>query len=74
MGNLDYLHEQILIFNGIKDAVTSLSYPVFILPGYLLASEGTRVLRQLADALHHSLAISLQRNGFNVFDRRRLDQ
>ena len=32
MANLDDLHEQVLIFDGIKDAVTSLSYPVLILP------------------------------------------
>ena len=38
MANLDYLHDQVLIFDGIKDAVTSLPHPVLILPGYFLAS------------------------------------
>jgi hypothetical protein len=74
MGNLDYLNEQILIFDGIEDAVTSLSHPVLILPGYFFASEWTGVLSQLADALDHPLSIPFQRNGFDVFDRRRLDQ
>ena len=32
MAHLDDLHEQILIFDGIKDSVTSLSYPVLFLP------------------------------------------
>ncbi|OGR27314.1 MAG: hypothetical protein A2139_09055 [Desulfobacca sp. RBG_16_60_12] len=74
MGNLDDLYEQILIFDGIKDAVTSLPHPVLILPGYFLAAEWTRVLSQLADALDHPPASPLQRDGFEVFDRRRLDQ
>jgi len=59
MADPDYLHNQILIFDGIKDAVTSLSYPVLLLPGDFLASEWTRVLSQLADALHHPPAIPL---------------
>ena len=70
MANLDYLHDQVLIFDGIKDAVTSLPHPVLILPGYFFASRWTRVLSQLADALDHPLAIPLQRDGFDVFDRR----
>jgi hypothetical protein len=74
MADLDYLHEQVLILDGIKDAVTSLPDPVLILPGYFLASRWTRVLSQLADALDHALAIPLQRDGFEVFDRGRLDQ
>jgi len=74
MANLDYLHEQILIFAGIKDSVTSWSHPVLILPGYFLASKWTRVFCQLADGLYHPLAIPLQRNSFDIFDRRRLDQ
>jgi len=32
MAQLDYLHEQILIFDGIKNAVTTLPHPVLILP------------------------------------------
>ena len=71
MANLDYLDEQILIFDGIKDAVTSLPHPVLILPGDFLASEWTRVLSQLTDALDYSLAIPLRRDGFEVFDRRK---
>jgi hypothetical protein len=74
MAHLNYLHEQVLALDGIKDAVTSLSHPVLILPGYFLASEWKRVVGQFADALDHPLAIPLQRNSFDVFDRRRLNQ
>src|SRR3989339_1177378 len=74
MADLDHLHDQGLVGDGIKDTVTSLPHPVLILPGYFFAPRWTRVLSQLADALHHPLAIPLQRNGFDVFDRRKLDQ
>ena len=70
MPDLDDLHDQVLIFDDIKDAVSSLPHPVLILPGYFFAAEWTRVLSQLADALDHPLAIPLQRDGFDVFDRR----
>ena len=32
VANLDDLHDQVLIFDGIKDAVTSWSHPVLLLP------------------------------------------
>jgi hypothetical protein len=73
MADLDYLHNQILVFNGIKDAVTSLSYPVFILAGDFLGAQWARVLGQLANTLQHPPAIPLQGNSFDLFDRRRLD-
>lgn len=52
VADLDYLHDQVPIFDGIEDAVTSLSYPVLFLAGDFFASPGTRVLGQLADACH----------------------
>lgn len=68
MANLDNLHEQILSFDGIEDAVTSLPHPVLILPGDFLAAEGARVLSQLTDALDHPLALPFRRDGFDIFD------
>lgn len=74
MADLDYLHNQVLIFDGIEDAITSLSYTVLLLAGDFLDAVGARVVGQLEDTLDQSLTILLRGNSFDFFDRGRLNQ
>lgn len=71
MANLDHLHDQILVIDGIYDTITSWSEPVFSLTGEFLAAEGARGLGQVEEALDEPPAVPFQGNGFNFFDRRR---
>ena len=69
VADLDYVNDQILVFDGVDNSVTSLSDTIFILAGQLFASGWSRVFCELPDTVNDPPAILLKRNGLDFLDR-----
>ncbi len=74
LANFYNVNRKILVINRVNDTVSSLSYPILLLPGQFFAATWPRIIRESSYTLNNTLAILFCGNLFNFFDRRRFDK